>query len=121
MDTIRLRGVRAYGRHGSDAGERDRRQLIEIDVAAEIDLRAAASSDELVQTMDYASLYERLVRVVATTSYALLERLAIDLLNEVFADCRVMRAEVTLCKPTILDGATPCVTLERVNPRYEPS
>ena len=41
MDAITLHGVRAYGRHGSNIGERDRRQLIEIDVTAEIDLRAA--------------------------------------------------------------------------------
>ena len=50
-------------------------------------------------TMDYASLHERLVRVVATTSYALLERLAADLLDAVFADRRVVRAEVTVSKP----------------------
>ncbi|MGB8909851.1 MAG: dihydroneopterin aldolase [Candidatus Cybelea sp.] len=121
MDEIRLRGVRAYGRHGSDPGERERRQLFEIDVLAEIDLRVPADSDDLSQTMDYAALRERLVRVVATTSYALLERLAADLLGAVFADSRVARAEVTLSKPRILDGATPSVTLQRVNPGYEPA
>ncbi len=121
MDAIRLSGVRAYGRHGADPGERERRRLIDIEVAAQIDLRAAQGSDDLAMTMDYASLHERLVRVVATTSYALLERLASDLLDEVFADRRVVRAEVTLSKPGILGGATPSVTLERVNPRYEPT
>ncbi|MGA7094612.1 MAG: dihydroneopterin aldolase [Candidatus Cybelea sp.] len=121
MDEIRLRGVRAYGRHGSDPGERERRQLFEVDVLAEIDLRVAAESDDLSHTMDYAALRERLVRVVATTSYALLERLAADLLGAVFADSRVVRAEVTLSKPRILDGATPSVTLQRVNPGYEPA
>lgn len=119
MDAIRLRGVRAYGHHGADAGERARRQPIEIDVTAEIDLHSAQASDDLSQTSDYAALRERLVRVVATTSYALLERLAADLLDAVFADCRVQRAEVTVSKPGILDGATPSVTLERANPRYE--
>lgn len=121
MDAIKLRGVCAYGRHGSDAGERKRRQPFEIDVTAEIDLRVPQTSDDLSQTMDYAALRERLVRIVATTSYALLERLAADLLDAVFDDRRVMRAEVTVSKPQILDGATPSVTLERVNPRYESS
>ncbi len=121
MDGISLRGVRAYGRHGCDPGERERRQLIEIDVAAEIDLSAAERSDDIAQTMDYASLHERLVRVVATTSHALLERLAGDLLVEVFVDPRVSRAKVTVSKPKILEGATPCVTLERENPRYDPA
>lgn len=121
MDAIALHGVRAYGRHGSNIGERDRRQLIEIDVTAEIDLREAERSDELLKTMDYAALHQRLVRVVATTSYALLERLAGDLLEAVFVDPRVVRAKVTVSKPQILDGATPCVTLERESPRHEPA
>lgn len=121
MDAIRLRGVRAYGRHGADPGERERRRLIEIDVTAEIDLHEAARNDDLSQTMDYAALHQRLVRVVGTTSYALLERLAADLLEAVFVDRRVARAEVTVSKPGILDGATPSVTLERANPRCEPA
>jgi 7,8-dihydroneopterin aldolase/epimerase/oxygenase len=121
LDAIRLRGVRAYGRHGSDPGEREHRQLFEIDVLVEIDLRDSAESDDLSETMDYAALRERLVRVVATTSYALLERLAADLLAAVFVDSRVARAELTLSKPRILDGATPSVTLQRVNPGYEPA
>lgn len=121
MDAIRLCGVRAYGRHGSDPSERELRQLFEIDVLVDIDLGAPAESDDLSQTMDYAALRERLVRVVATTSYALLERLAADLLGAIFVDPRVARAEVTLSKPRVLDGATPSVTLQRLNPRYEPA
>lgn len=117
MDRIALRGVRAYGRHGFDAGERDRPQPFEIDVMLEIDLRAAQSSDDIADTVDYAALCNRLIAVVATTSYALLERLAGDLLDELFHDPRVVRAEVTVAKPAILDGATPAVTLDRTNPR----
>jgi dihydroneopterin aldolase len=118
VDRISLRGVRAYGRHGYDPAERERRQPFDIDAIAEIDLAAAAQTDDLAATMDYAALRERLVRAVATTSYALLERLAADLLDAVFDDPRVRRAEVTVSKPAILDGATPSVTLERANPRY---
>jgi dihydroneopterin aldolase len=121
MDRISLRGVRAYGRHGANPGERERRRLIEIDVTAEIDLSSAQRSDELVDTLDYAELHRRLVRIVATTSYALLERLAGDLLDAVLADPRVARAAVTLSKPKILSGATPSVTVERANPHHESS
>lgn len=119
MDTITLRGIRAYGRIGTLPHERERRQLVEIDFGAEIDLTEAGRSDDLSATLDYAALRERFVRVVAARSYALLERLGADLLEAVFADARVVRARVTLSKPGILDGATPSVTLERDNPRYE--
>jgi dihydroneopterin aldolase len=119
VDRITLRGVRAYGRHGYEAAEREQRQRFDIDVIADIDLRAAAESDDLTQTLDYASLRERLVRIVATTSYALLERLAADLIEAVFDDRHVRSAELTVAKPGILDGATPSVTLQRVNPRFD--
>ncbi|MGB8965512.1 MAG: dihydroneopterin aldolase [Candidatus Cybelea sp.] len=117
MDRIRLRGVVAYGRHGADPGERERLQPFDLEVSAEIDLRAAQTSDELSDTIDYAALHARLVRIVATTSYLLLERLAADLLDAVFEDRRVLRAAVTIAKPGILEGATPSVTLERANPQ----
>jgi 7,8-dihydroneopterin aldolase/epimerase/oxygenase len=116
LDVIKLAGIRAYGRHGANPGERDRRRLIEIDVVAEIDLRAAAAGDDLAETADYAALRDRLVAIVARTSYALLERLGADLLDAIFTDTRIVRAAVTLSKPHILDGATPSVTLERDNP-----
>jgi 7,8-dihydroneopterin aldolase/epimerase/oxygenase len=118
VDRIALRGIRAYGRHGFDAVERERPQPLDIDVALEIDLRTAQATDDIVDTIDYAALRERLIVVVSRTSYALLERLAGDLLDELFDDRRVVRAEVTLSKPAILDGATPSVTLDRVNPRH---
>lgn len=113
MDAITLRGIRAYGRHGANPGERDARQLIEIDVTAELDLEAAEHSDDLAQTIDYAALHDRIVRVVSTTSYALLEALAGALLDAIFTDDRIVRATVTLAKPQILAGATPSVTLTR--------
>ena len=118
MDRITLRGLRAYGRHGADPGERDTAQAFDLDVTAELDLQQAQASDDLVDTLDYAALHRRLVEIVASTSNALLERLAADLLDAVFADRRVVRAEITLAKPGILSGATPAVTLSRANPRH---
>lgn len=117
MDAITLRGVRAYGRHGANPGERERRQPIEIELTAELDLQAPQRSDDLAQTLDYAALHDRLVRIVSTTSHALLEGLGGELLDAVFADDRVVRATITLSKPRILEGATPSVSLSRTNPR----
>ncbi|MEO6836263.1 MAG: dihydroneopterin aldolase [Candidatus Tumulicola sp.] len=113
MDRITLTGIRAYGRHGADPGERDRPQPFDIDVTVEIDLEAARRSDNLADTLDYANLHARLVAAVSNTSHALIERLASDLLDAVFDDARVVRAEVTVAKPHILDSATPAVTIAR--------
>jgi FolB domain-containing protein len=113
LDAIRLHGIRAFGRHGANHGERDVRQLIEVDLTIELDLQGAQKSDDLAQTLDYAALHRRIVRIVCTTSYALLEALAGALLGAILEDERVALATVTLSKPKILSGATPSVTLTR--------
>ena len=118
MDLIRVNGIRARGRHGANPGERDLEQAFAVDVALDVDLRAAGFSDDLGDTLDYAALHERIVSIVESTSFALLERLASELLQAIFADPRVRAAEVTVAKPELLRGATPGVTLRRRNPRY---
>ena len=117
MDRIALRGIRVHARHGADPGERERDQIFVIDVEAELDLSSAASSDDIGKTVHYGDLYRRIVASVRERSHALLERVASDVLAEIFSDARVERARVTVAKPELLDGATPSVTLERENPR----
>jgi dihydroneopterin aldolase len=118
MDRIALRGMRVAARHGAEPDEREHDQTFEIDAIVDIDLRAAAASDDIEQTLHYGRLHERLEAIVRKRSYALLERLAADLIEAIFADPRVARAEVTIAKPERLAGATPSVTLLRENPRY---
>ncbi len=109
--SIALRNVRAYGKHGAAPGERTFAQAFDIDIELEADLSAARASDELADTIDYAELQARIVRLVNQHSYRLLERLAGVLLADVMADERVRFAAVTVAKPALLAGATPSVRL----------
>jgi len=118
MDVIEIRGIRTYGRVGATDAERSREQRLDIDVRIEVDLSAAARSDALEQTISYASLHDRVVRTVQERSFFLVERLASELLATIFDDVRVACAEVSIAKPSLLDGATPVVTLRRGNPGY---
>jgi 7,8-dihydroneopterin aldolase/epimerase/oxygenase len=118
MDVIALRGVRAHGRHGANPGERDAEQPFDVDLSIEMDLSAASQSDDLGDTLNYADLHERVVAIVQSTSFVLLERLGAEIVNAIFRDARVVRAEVAIGKPGLLDGATPTVLLRRENPRY---
>ena len=63
-------------------------------------------------------LHERITGIVQSTSFALLERLAGEVLRAIFTDARVARAQVEIGKPALLDGATPSVRLVRDNPAY---
>jgi 7,8-dihydroneopterin aldolase/epimerase/oxygenase len=95
------------------AYERERVAPFDLDVTIDADLRTAGTSDDLADTLDYDALHRRLVRIVADTSFALLERLAEELAGAVLHDPRALAVEVTVAKPGILDGATPAVTLVR--------
>ena len=121
MDVIELRNVRVYGKHGADPGERDWEQQFELNILLELDLRPAASEDDLTATVDYADLHARITSVVQSTSFALLERLADEVLAAIFTDERVACAQVQIAKPHLLSGATPSVRLVRENPRFKPN
>jgi len=118
MDAITLRGMRVMGRHGAYAGERDAEQPFDVDLRLEMDLRAAERSDALGDTLDYDALHKRIAGIVRQTSFALLERLAGEILAAIFADARIARAELSIGKPGLLGGATAAVVLARDNPRY---
>ncbi len=110
-DRIELRGIRAFGHHGADPGEKTVAQPFDIDVVLELDLTAARASDALADTLDYSALHATIVRLVRDRSYDLLERLGADVLDAILADPRVHRARVRIAKPALLAGATPAVVL----------
>jgi dihydroneopterin aldolase len=111
LDLIELRGIRAFGHHGANPGEKLVAQPFDIDVSLELDLSAARASDALADTLDYATLHATVVKLVRERSHNLLERLGADLLEAILADPRVQRASVRIAKPALLAGATPAVTV----------
>jgi dihydroneopterin aldolase len=111
LDTIELRGIRVFGRHGANPGEKDVPQPFDVDVWLDVDLGAARRSDALADTIDYDALHRRIVAIVRDRSYDLLERLGQDMLDAIFADPRIASASVQIAKPKLLAGATPVVTL----------
>ena len=112
-DTIELRGMRVWGRHGANPGEQEVAQPIDIDLLLELDLGAARRSDALADTISYAEVHAAVTRIVAQQRFALLERMGEVILDTVMRDERVARARVALAKPRLLAGATPVVTLHR--------
>ena len=98
-DRITLKGLRARGRHGVLPQEREDGQDFLVDVALEIDLRAAAASDDLGETVDYGKLADRLVEVITGEPVDLIETLADRLVGVCLDDERVLTATVTVHKP----------------------
>lgn len=110
-DRIAVRGIRAYGKHGANPGERDYVQPFDIEIELDVTIAAARTHDTLVDTIDYAALHARIVCMVETLSFQLLERLGDEILSEIMADERISAAALTIAKPRLLGGATPSVRL----------
>jgi dihydropteroate synthase len=97
--TIRLTGLTARGHHGVYDFERAQGQEFVVDVALELDLAAAARSDDVTDTVHYGELAERLVGIVAGEPVNLIETLADRLLGVCLAEPLVRAATVTVHKP----------------------
>lgn len=115
-DRIELRGLRALGVHGVLAEEQTRAQPFEVDLDVETDLRAAARTDAMGDTVDYGSLASAVAMVVTSERHALLERLAERIAETALADERVTSVTVTLRKlrpPVPVDLASAGVRVVR--------
>jgi 7,8-dihydroneopterin aldolase/epimerase/oxygenase len=98
-DRITLTGLRSYGRHGVFDFERAEGQEFVVDVTLELDLAAAAASDDVAETVHYGELADRLVAIVVGPPVALIETLADRLVAACLDDVRVAVATVTVHKP----------------------
>ncbi|GAA3122531.1 dihydroneopterin aldolase [Planomonospora alba] len=118
-DRIGIRGLRARGRHGVLAAERELGQEFVVDVTLFLDTAPAAAADDLTRTVHYGELAEDLVKVVEGEPVDLIETLAQRLADVCLARERVEAAEVTVHKPSApiplpFDDVTVTITRSRV-------
>lgn len=98
---VRISGLRAHGRHGVLASEREHGQVFVADVALTVADETAVRSDALADTVDYAALSERLAAALGGEPVDLIETLAGRLAELCLADERVVSVEVTVHKPEV--------------------
>ncbi|ULE35084.1 dihydroneopterin aldolase [Mycobacterium sp. IDR2000157661] len=99
-DRIELRGLTVRGHHGVFEHERRDGQDFVVDITVWIDLAAAATSDDLADTMDYGALAKRAADIVAGPPRDLIETVAAEIAEGVMTDERVHAVEVVLHKPS---------------------
>lgn len=101
-DRISLRGIRVFAHHGVYAEEQERGQIFLIDVDIEIDLAAAAASDDLADTLDYGRLADAIASRASRERWDLIERVAERTADLVLEDDRVSAVDVTVHKPEVV-------------------
>jgi dihydroneopterin aldolase / 2-amino-4-hydroxy-6-hydroxymethyldihydropteridine diphosphokinase len=99
-DRITLRGLRVFGYHGVLDAEREEGQEFLVDAVLWLDTAAAAATDDLELTANYAALADRLAAVVAGPPVRLIETLAQRLAEAATAtEPRAREVEITVHKP----------------------
>ena len=98
-DRITLRGMRFSGRHGVGDEERAETQPIEVDIVLRLDLSRPGATDELADTIDYASLFVLARRIVEERSFKLIEAIAAAIAEAVLAAHPIDDVEVRVRKP----------------------
>lgn len=98
-DRITITGLRVRGHHGVYDVERRDGQDFVVDAVLELDVAAAAVSDDVADTVHYGELAEALAAVVTGEPVNLLETLATRLASVCLEDSRVAAATITVHKP----------------------
>ncbi len=117
-DLLRLEGMTFFGHHGCLANERESGVHLDVDVELRTDTRAAARSDRVEDTVDYARLVETCRRVVEDGSYHLVETVAERLAQALLEEPRASSVRVRVAKRPPLPAAVDrfSVTVERTRP-----
>ena len=99
MDHIFITALTAEAVIGIYDWEREVKQRLEIDLEMSMDLRAAARSDAIEDTLNYKSVAKRVLAFVEASSFRLVEALAGEIARIVLEEFEVERVRVTVHKP----------------------
>jgi dihydroneopterin aldolase len=123
-DELTISGIECFAHHGVFERERREGQVFVIDLTLGVDTRAAASSDDLHDTVDYGSLVAQVKASVESDPVDLIETLAERISDVCLLDGRVEWARVTVHKPGAPIEATfadVTLTITRSNPQQSSS
>ena len=84
LDVILIEGLEFYGFHGVPDAEQAIGHRYTLDIRLLADIRAAAQSDAVDDTVNYAQVAALLLEIGTGTQFRLLERLAEQMANAVF-------------------------------------
>ncbi len=76
MDKILIHGIQFFGRHGVKPEEHVVGGRYVVDVTVEADLRPAAASDDVVDTVNYSEIYRTVIEIGQGREFRLIEALA---------------------------------------------
>lgn len=104
MDKIFLNDLKIETIIGIYDWERETLQTLDFDLEMDWDIRKAAASDDIANTLDYGAIAETVVTFVEASRYQLIETLAEDLSALLLKKYPIPKLKLTLSKPVALHG-----------------
>ena len=105
MDKIFLEDMRVETVIGIWEWERKIRQTVAIDLVMSVDIRKAAASDAVEDTLNYKSVAKRVQSFVSESSFQLVETLAENIAAIILQEFDVDWVSVRVNKPGAIRGA----------------
>lgn len=105
MDIIYLRDLRIETVIGVYEWERQIRQTLSLDLEMGADIRRAAASDAIDDTLSYKAVAKRLITFVSESRFQLVERLAEEVARIVITEFGVPWLRLSVNKPGAVRGA----------------
>ncbi len=86
--------------------EREIRQAVSLDLEMDFDIRKAAASDAIEDTLDYKAVSKRLIHFIEASQFQLVEALAEQCAAIVLDEFPVWRLKLKLSKPGAVRGSS---------------
>lgn len=106
MDIIFLRGLHIETLIGIYDWEREIKQTIILDAEMAADVRKAAASDHIADTLDYKAVSKRIINFVENSEFYLVETLAERLAGLLIEEFAIPWLRLTLNKKGAIRGAS---------------
>lgn len=106
MDIIFLRGLQIETVIGIYDWERTIRQTVILDLEMAADIRKAAASDDIADTLDYKAVSKRVISFVEDSEFFLVETLAEKIARIIIDEFNVPWVRLTLNKKGAIRGAS---------------
>lgn len=116
-DLIMLEKIQLSSVIGVNEWERRAPKKLSLDLVLAVNTAAAAQTDDLADTIDYAAVMAQVVAFAAESEFQLLEALAGGIADLVLAEHNVPWVRLALSKPGVMSGVESiALVIERTHP-----
>jgi 7,8-dihydroneopterin aldolase/epimerase/oxygenase len=105
MDIVYIRELEIQTVIGIYDWERQIRQTVSLDLDMATDIRAAAATEDISNTLDYKAVSKRLIAFIEAAEFLLIETMAEEVAAIVLAEFPVAWLRLRLGKPGAVTGA----------------